>query len=128
MYTLDDLGKDCYKIASEILPHHVNCKITSKEILINNNIADCSDSEGFRLRIILQDDTIRITHFYMYQERKGYGSAIMEKILKYCKDNNISKIYVRGANYKSQNFFINKYNFKIEEQKDELANLYLSIF
>lgn len=64
----------------------------------------------------------------MYQERKGYGSAIMEKILKYCKDNNISKIYVRGANYKSQNFFINKYNFKIEEQKDELANLYLSIF
>ncbi len=127
MYTLDDLGKDCCKIANEILPCHVNCKITSNEISIIDDFSQ-TDSEGFRIRITLQDDTIRITHFYMYQERKGYGSAIMEKILKYCKDNNISKIYVRGANYKSQNFFINKYNFKIEEQKDELANLYLSIF
>lgn len=127
MYTLDDLGKDCCKIANEILPCHVNCKITSNEISIIDDFSQ-TDSEGFRIRITLQDDTIRVTHFYMYQERKGYGSAIMEKILKYCKDNNISKIYVRGANYKSQNFFINKYNFKIEEQKDELANLYLSIF
>lgn len=109
------------------MPCHVNCKITSNEISIIDDFSQ-TDSEGFRIRITLQDDTIRITHFYMYQERKGYGSAIMEKILKYCKDNNISKIYVRGANYKSQNFFINKYNFKIEEQKDELANLYLSIF
>ena len=127
MYTLDDLGKDCCKIANEILPCHVNFKITSNEISIIDDFSQ-TDSEGFRIRIILQNDTIRITHFYMYQERKGYGSAIMEKILKYCKDNNISKIYVRGANYKSQNFFIKKYNFKIEEQKDELANLYLSIF
>lgn len=127
MYTLEDLSKDCSKIANEILPHNISCKITSNEISIIDDFSQ-TDSEGFRLRIILQDDTIRITHFYMYIERKGYGSAIMEKILKYCKNNNISKIYVRGANYKSQNFFINKYNFQIEEQKDELANLYLSIF
>lgn len=127
MYTLEDLSKDCLRIANEILPQNISCKITSNEISIIDDFSQ-TDSEGFRIRIILQNDTIRITHFYMYQERKGYGSAIMEKILKYCKDNNISKIYVRGANYKSQNFFINKYNFKIEEQKDELANLYLSIF
>ncbi len=127
MYTLEDLSKDCSRIANEILPQNISCKITSNEISIIDDFSQ-TDSEGFRIRIILQNDTIRITHFYMYQERKGYGSAIMEKILKYCKDNNISKIYVRGANYKSQNFFINKYNFKIEEQKDELANLYLSIF
>ena len=127
MYTLDDLGKDCCKISNEIFPCHVNFKITSNEISIIDDFSQ-TDSEGFRIRIILQDDTIRITHFYMYQERKGYGSAIMEKILKYCKNNNISKIYVRGANYKSQNFFIKKYNFQIEEQKEKLANLYLNIF
>ncbi len=126
MYTLDDLGKDCYKIASEILPRHVNCEITSNKIFITDDCA-WNDSEGFRIRITIQDDAIRITHFYMCQERKGYGSTIMEKILKYCKDNSISKIYVWAANKKAQNFFGNKFNFKIESQKGNQANLYLNI-
>ena len=51
----------------------------------------------------------------------------MEKILKYCKDNSISKIYVWAANKKAQNFFGNKFNFKIESQKGNQANLYLNI-
>lgn len=78
MYTLEDLSKDCLRIANEILPQNISCKITSNEISIIDDFSQ-TDSEGFRIRIILQNDTIRITHFYMYQERKGYGSAIMEK-------------------------------------------------
>lgn len=126
MYTLEDLSKDCYEIANEILPCHISSKITSSEISIIDDFSK-SDSEGFRIRLVLQDDKIKITHFYMYKERKGYGSAIMKKIFKYCKNNNISKIYVWAANKKAQNFFGNKFNFKIESQKDNQANLYLSI-
>lgn len=114
MYNFKNLYDECLQIANEILPFKIESKYTKDMILIYDNLGVDSDDKGFKLRMYINNNrTIKITHFYMFKERHGYGTKFMNCILKYCIKNKFDKIMVMNANTKSQNFFKNKYNFKI---------------
>lgn len=94
-----------------------NCKIDFRGTVVGNLwiLGEESIDEGEVTELYLKPfpkNAITIARVYFNNTRRGAMTAILEELIKYCKNNNLNKIIIESVLTKEMVSFANKNGFK----------------